>query len=99
MSNPLEKYFSERYKPSGDLQKDPGPVVTISREFGCPAKIISHDQSMHPLAGLAGLTAWLRREADAVDSVRGLCSGCVFQIKLPIEIQQGLCPCFSNGAG
>ena len=41
MSNPLEKYFSERYKPARDLQKDPGPVVTISREFGCPAKIIS----------------------------------------------------------
>jgi len=41
MSNPLEKYFSERYNPSGDLQKDPGPDVTISREFGCPAKIIS----------------------------------------------------------
>jgi len=41
MSNPLEKYFSARYNPSGDLQKDPGPVVTISREFGCPAKIIS----------------------------------------------------------
>jgi cytidylate kinase len=41
MSNPLEKYFSKRYKPSGDIQKDPGPVVTISREFGCPAKIIS----------------------------------------------------------
>jgi cytidylate kinase len=41
MSNPLIKYFSERYLGSGDLQKDPGPVVTISREFGCPAKLIS----------------------------------------------------------
>ncbi len=41
MSNPLEKYFNDRYKLVGDLQKDPGPVVTISREFGCPAKIIS----------------------------------------------------------
>ncbi len=41
MSNPLEKYFSARYTPDGDMQKDPGPVVTISREFGCPAKIIS----------------------------------------------------------
>jgi len=41
MSNPLISYFSERYQGSGDLKKDPGPVVTISREFGCPAKLIS----------------------------------------------------------
>lgn len=35
----LLKYVSERIKESGD--KEAGPVITISREYGCPAKIIA----------------------------------------------------------
>jgi cytidylate kinase len=35
----LLKYVSERIKEGGD--KEAGPVITISREYGCPAKIIA----------------------------------------------------------
>jgi cytidylate kinase len=34
----LIKYMSERMKEGGAQEKDPGPVITISREFGCPAR-------------------------------------------------------------
>ena len=70
MSNPLEKYFSERYKPAGALQKDPGPVVTISREFGCPAKIISDllATRLNKLKGRrAGAEDWLVISKEILD--------------------------------
>jgi cytidylate kinase len=34
----LMKYMSERMKEGGIEQKECGPVITISREFGCPAR-------------------------------------------------------------
>lgn len=37
----LIKYMSERMKEGSAQEKDPGPVITISREFGCPAKKIA----------------------------------------------------------
>ncbi len=37
----LLKYVSDRINEEGGKGKDPGPVITISREYGCPAKIIA----------------------------------------------------------
>ncbi len=37
----LIKYMSERFKSDAIKEKEPGPVITISREFGCPAKSIA----------------------------------------------------------
>ena len=37
----LIKYMSERLKNDITKEKEPGPVITISREFGCPAKRIA----------------------------------------------------------
>jgi cytidylate kinase len=43
MNNFLETYLKERYLESQkkQMQKQPGPLVTISREFGCDAQYIS----------------------------------------------------------
>ena len=37
----LIKYLEEREKRSKGFSKEPGPVITISREFGCPSKLIA----------------------------------------------------------
>ncbi len=37
----LIKYMSERLKDDAFKEKEPGPVITISREFGCPARRIA----------------------------------------------------------
>ncbi|MEW5847044.1 MAG: cytidylate kinase-like family protein [Bacteroidota bacterium] len=41
MSIALIKYLSEWNKRPSDKYKEPGPVVTISREMGCPGKQVS----------------------------------------------------------
>jgi len=43
MANILTKYLEDRYKREQRVMKkeEPGPVVTISRQLGCSAKIIS----------------------------------------------------------
>ncbi len=41
MSIALIKYLSEWGKRPSDMYKEPGPVVTISREMGCPGKQVS----------------------------------------------------------
>ncbi|HAN19523.1 MAG: hypothetical protein A2X13_00915 [Bacteroidetes bacterium GWC2_33_15] len=45
MTNILLKYLEERYKSvkSPLISQDMGPVITISREFGCPANLIATD--------------------------------------------------------
>jgi cytidylate kinase len=41
MTNDFIKYMSKRVPLVENLQKaNPGPVITISREFGCPSKLI-----------------------------------------------------------
>jgi len=45
MENILLKYLEERYKyriPNNEIHS-PGPVITISREFGCPANLCASD--------------------------------------------------------
>lgn len=37
----LLKYMSERMKEGRREEKEPGPVITISREFGCPGRKIA----------------------------------------------------------
>jgi cytidylate kinase len=37
----LLKYMSDRLQENSVKAKEPGPVITISREFGCPAKRIA----------------------------------------------------------
>lgn len=37
----LTKYVSERIMEEEGKARDPGPVITLSREYGCPAKIIA----------------------------------------------------------
>jgi cytidylate kinase len=37
----LLKYVSDRIQEEGGRGKESGPVITISREYGCPAKIIA----------------------------------------------------------
>jgi cytidylate kinase len=37
----LSKYLTERYRESQSRQDFDGPIVTIAREFGCPAKKIA----------------------------------------------------------
>jgi cytidylate kinase len=37
----FSKYLSDRIHEESDYYKNPGPVITISREYGCPAKIIA----------------------------------------------------------
>lgn len=41
MRNDLLKYMSERYHRDSAKSKSPGPVITISREYGCPAKQVA----------------------------------------------------------
>ncbi|MBI9052800.1 MAG: cytidylate kinase-like family protein [Bacteroidales bacterium] len=45
MTNILLKYLEERYKYNIPKQEPlvPGPVITISREFGCPANLCATD--------------------------------------------------------
>lgn len=44
MANILLKYLEQRYKHVSPPQVDsPGPVITISRDFGCPANICATD--------------------------------------------------------
>ncbi len=40
MENLLLKYFESRIKTIED-SREPGPVITISREYGCPSKILA----------------------------------------------------------
>lgn len=40
MENLLLKYFEARIK-NESQNKEPGPVITISREYGCPSKILA----------------------------------------------------------
>ena len=45
MTNILLKYLEDRYKhqiPKGEVES-PGPVITISRDFGCPANLCATD--------------------------------------------------------
>lgn len=37
----ISKYLKDRYKESVSPNKFPGPVVTISRELGCPSKMLA----------------------------------------------------------
>jgi cytidylate kinase len=41
MNIDLLKYVSDRLNEEGGKGREPGPVITISREYGCPAKIIA----------------------------------------------------------
>jgi cytidylate kinase len=41
MKNFLEDYFQQKFQASRETIAEPGPVVTISRAFGCEAKPIS----------------------------------------------------------
>ncbi|HPD95460.1 MAG: cytidylate kinase-like family protein [Bacteroidales bacterium] len=41
MSHDLIKYFSNRNSRTKQLLKEPGPVVTISREMGCPGTSVT----------------------------------------------------------
>lgn len=34
----LKKYLTEQYRKNTDTNTDPGPVITISRQYGCSAK-------------------------------------------------------------
>ncbi len=40
MENLLIKYFEARIKNENEF-KEPGPVITLSREYGCPSKILA----------------------------------------------------------
>ena len=41
MNIDLGKYLSDRIQAEYGKMKDPGPVVTLAREYGCPAKCIA----------------------------------------------------------
>jgi len=41
MNIDLGKYLSERMQAEYCKKKDPGPVITMAREYGCPAKIVA----------------------------------------------------------
>ncbi len=41
MKNDLLKYMSERYHRENLKAKTAGPVITVSREYGCPAKSVA----------------------------------------------------------
>jgi len=43
MKNFLEEYLKQKHHETSFAERDPGPVVTISREFGCEANIISQN--------------------------------------------------------
>ncbi len=46
MNIDLAKYLSDRMQDEYNSKKDPGPVITIAREYGCPAKIVARQLSM-----------------------------------------------------
>lgn len=41
MQNQLLKYLNERLEPRTRMSVDPGPVITISREFGCSVSTVA----------------------------------------------------------
>jgi cytidylate kinase len=41
MNFDFSKYLSDRVQAEFSKYKDPGPVVTIAREYGCPAKVVA----------------------------------------------------------
>lgn len=41
MNIDLEKYLSDRIQKECGKMKDPGPVITLAREYGCPAKTLA----------------------------------------------------------
>ncbi len=53
----LLKYMSERFQKEIEKTKQPGPVLTISRQFGCPAKPIAKKLA-------EGLTERLKRKGQ-----------------------------------
>lgn len=67
MKTDLSKYLDDWYKEDPAKNIFPGPVVTISREVGCPAKKIATDLSEH-LNGLKKVKAkehawrWISKE-------------------------------------
>jgi len=45
MAIDLKKYLTEQYQRSIELDKSPGPVITISRQYGCAAKDLAQKLS------------------------------------------------------
>ena len=41
MQGDLISYLKHRYEETQKRHTGPGPVITISREYGCPAKLIA----------------------------------------------------------
>ncbi len=39
----LSRYAHDRHKEKERGKASPGPVITLSREFGCPAKILASE--------------------------------------------------------
>ncbi|MEN8122130.1 MAG: cytidylate kinase-like family protein [Bacteroidota bacterium] len=60
----LKKYLSEQYQKSIDKDVEPGPVITISREYGCSAKELAAElvnQLSTEIASEKGWT-WINKE-------------------------------------
>ena len=41
----ISKYMSDRIHSEAELLKEAGPVITISREYGCPSKLVANGLS------------------------------------------------------
>ena len=41
MNISIEKYLTDRVVEDISKKSEPGPVITLSREYGCPSKIIA----------------------------------------------------------
>src|SRR4030042_1389709 len=41
MNFDFSKYLSDRMQAECNRFKDPGPVITVAREYGCPAKTVA----------------------------------------------------------
>ena len=71
MENLLREYMERAFSERGiESQSGPGPVVTISREFGCPSKLIAHQltDELNHLRNIEKLRKWRFINKEVVEA-------------------------------
>jgi hypothetical protein len=72
MENLLREYMDRAFSERGiEKQAGPLPVVTISREFGCPSKLIAHQltNELNKIAGMEKLRKWRFINKEVVEAI------------------------------
>jgi hypothetical protein len=72
MENLLREYMDRAFSERGiEKQAGPLPVVTISREYGCPSKLIAHQltDELNKIAGMEKQRKWRFINKEVVEAI------------------------------